>query len=195
MKFSGLLISCHWICLMRLLKMSLSKTISFPRWGARGIVSVSVSPISTLVNVRYLNAFVKPHNGSQKNFFIAITSTEISDHRIPPLSHSAGNLHHPLADLCPARQIPVGETRRVLSWTLPWFQGKVREEGCFHAIFSRYLLILLTAVYQSQTAQTHSALRHVNLWLFPYTAAFLVHTKHAENVASVFFPGELSLIF
>lgn len=70
MRFNDLLVSCHWICLMRLLQMSFSKTISFPRWDAYRTASFSISPISNLVNVIYMNISVMSHNGSQNNLFV-----------------------------------------------------------------------------------------------------------------------------
>lgn len=71
-------------------------------------------------------------------FTTAPSNTTVST--ITALPWFAGNLCHPLAQLCPARQNPVGETVLLLPGAFPQLGGEVCKEGCFHAFFSRYVL-------------------------------------------------------
>lgn len=156
MKFRGLLISCHWTCLMRLLKMSPSKAISFLRWDASSTpFLLSVPSASTLqvwhpgmltyCRVLTHSYFVRSSPGkvclfssNTRHHSDGHTTTTVNV--VTALPWLAGNLRHPLADFCPARQIPVGETGHLLPWALSRLGGEVCKERCLHAFFSRYLL-------------------------------------------------------
>lgn len=96
-------------------------------WGSHSYFSSSY-PVNMLIC--YIS--------SAPAFTTAPNNTTVS--AITALPWFAGNLYHPLAQLCPARQNPVGETMLLPPWAFPQLRGEVCKERCFHTFFSRYVL-------------------------------------------------------